>query len=307
MRASIVAAAFCVVAAPTAASKPGSSPANQQVAYRQASNSSVSLVFANEDGSATSTIYSARTPFRFDLGPKGAGGNKVAIVQQPSSGRVGTVYIVQTSVNTSGLLVGGLPQDVGQARSGSNISFSPDGTKVAFACCSDGQQESLVVRDLVSGELTTWARGKYFWDMQWFRGGNSLAFATHYPSEVYEVASPSATPTLLVRPKSDGGGEVALDAVNGEPDKLLIGYNDEAGWARVGIWNAATGVFDNSDLAGTNISFNGNLNCTNAKLAYLGTSSSSGTQVWYIRDLTTGLNSRFRRDSNILLQFWPTC
>jgi hypothetical protein len=277
------------------------------VAYRLANNSGVSLVFANEDGSATSTVYTGRATFRFDLAPPVNGVRNVAVVQQPSSGTVGTIFIVPTSINTSGLLVGGTPQPVGPARGSSNVSFSPDGRKLAYACCSDGQQESLVVRDLDTGVVTTWARAPYFWDMQWFRGGNSLAYATLAPTEVHEVTAPMATPSLLVRPRANGSGEVSLDAVNGEPDKLLLSYNDEAGAARIGIWNAATGTFDNSDLAGTNISFFGNLNCTNNKLAYLGTASSSGTQVWFIRDLTTGLNSRFRRDSNILLQFWPTC
>jgi hypothetical protein len=247
-------------------------------------------------------------PFRFDLGPRVNGVRQVAVVQNLASGRNAKVFLAPTSLNTSGLLVGGPSQLVAEnARASSNISFSPDGKKVAYACCSDGQQESLVVRDLVTGVVTTWARGVYFWDVEWLRGGNSLAFATHYPTEVYEVATPMATPTLLVRPRPDGQGEITLDAVNGQPDKLLLSYNDIAGNARIGVWNAATSAFENSDLANTTISFFGNLNCTNTKLAFLGTSSSSGIQVWYIRDLTTNLNSRFRRDSNISLQFWPTC
>lgn len=180
MRCSVALVTASLIATSAQALKPGGSPTppNQQVAYRLANNSSVSLLFANEDGSATSTVYTGRVPFRFDLGPPVQGVRNVAVVQQPATGTVGTVFLVPTSVNTSGLLVGGTPQQVGTARGSSNVSFSPDGTKLAYACCSDGQQESLVVKDLLSGAVTTWARAPYFWDIQWFRGGNSLAYAT---------------------------------------------------------------------------------------------------------------------------------
>jgi hypothetical protein len=308
LRSAFMLALTSFAAVPAAAGKPPSSPPNQQVAYRLLNSNQSSLVFANEDGSATSTVYSGPAPFRFDLGPRVNGVRQVAIVQNLSSGRTARVLLVTTSLNSSGLLVGSVPQLLAEdARASSSISFSPDGRKLAYACCSDGQQESLVVRDLDTGQVTTWARAPYYWDIQWFRGGSSLAYSTLGPTEVYEVAGPMAAPTLLIRPRSDGSGEVVLDAVNGQPDKLLLSYNDTSGAARIGIWNAVTSDFDNSDLANTTMSFHGNLNCTNSKLAFLGTGSSSGGQVWYIRDLTTNLNSRFRRDSNILLQFWPTC
>ena len=96
----------------------------------------------------------------------------------------------------------------------------------------------------------------------------------------------------------------SIDAVHNDPNALLLSYNDTAGHARIGIWSATTGQFVEDDLASSTISFNGNLNCSDTKLAYLGAANSSGIQVWYIKDLTTGLTSKFLRDSNIFLQYW---
>lgn len=297
----IVAAAILLsLAYPAVAQKRSGSTPDQQVGYRVLSGKSIKLMLANEDGTNASSVYSSPTSFRFDLGPRGEG--KIAIVDGATN--AATLYLVSTSISGSGTLTGSTPVPLTAARRGSNIDFSPDGTKIAYVCCSDGTNETLAVYDVASREVTPWATGPYFWDVNWFRNGNSLVYSTYGPSEVYEVSAPLAQPQLLFRARPDGGGEVVHDAVHNDPNALLLSYNDTAGHARIGIWSATTGQFVEDDLANSTVSFNGNLNCSDTKLAYLGAANSSGMQVWYIRDLTTGLDTKFLRDSSIFLQYW---
>lgn len=304
MRKIIAAAVLVSLASPLAAGKKGGTPPDQQVAYRLLGSKASKLIMANEDGTNATSVYSSTTAFRFDLGPRDGG--KIAIADAGGSNPA-KLYLVSTSLSGSGTLVGSTPVTLTDVRRGSNIDFSPDGSKIAYVCCSDGTNETLAVYDIASGAVTHWATAPFIWDLGWFRNGASLVYSTYGPSEVHEVSAPMAAPQLLFRARPDGGGEIVIDAVHDNPDALLLSYNDTAGNARIGIWQATTGTFVDSDLANSTVSFYGNLNCTDDKLAYLGSPNSSGIQVWYIRDLNTGLSSTFRRDSNIMLQYWPTC
>jgi hypothetical protein len=85
----------------------------------------------------------------------------------------------------------------------------------------------------------------------------------------------------------------------------VVSYNDTAGDARIGLWE--NGSFTNPDLASSARSWQGNLNCGDTKLAYMGVQNTSGSQAFYIRESNTGVTSRVSKSANILLQFWPTC
>lgn len=307
----VVIALLLTSASPAVAGKGGGAvQANPQVAYRVLSGKSVKLLSADETGSNASAIYSSPTSFRFDLGPRDSG--RVAVADGPASTDNGSLFLVNVSKSASGTLIGSTPIRLTDARRGSNVDFSPDGNKIAYKCCWNGTTETLAVYDIQSGTVTPWAQAPYFWDLGWFRNGTTLVYSTYGPSEVYEVPAPLAPAQLLFRARPDGGGEINLDAVHNDANALLLSYNDLAGNARIGRWQAPTnenpdGHFLETDLAGTTVAFFGNLNCNDTKLAYLGAPNSSGIQVWYIRDLSTGVRSTFLRDSNIMLQYWPTC
>lgn len=253
---------------------------------------------ANENGTNASSLYTSSTPFRFDLAPRAQ--HQIAIVDGPSNSTV--LKLLTYTMNTSGVFVTSRIDTLGPARSGSYSDFSPDGTKIAYACCSNGETEQLVVHDLTTDTKTVWAEAPFFWDLSWYRNGASLAYATLIPLEVHELTGPGEPPQLLF---SNGQGEIYIDSARTNPNQLVISYNDTTGAARIGLWEP--GGFVNSDLANSDRSWQGTLNCTDRKLAFMGVQNTSGSQAFYIRDLNTGLNSLVSKNSNILLQMWPTC
>ena len=173
---------------------------------------------------------------------------------------------------------------------------------MAYACCGV-DSDQLVVLDLATGDKTVWAVGNYFWDIAWFRGGASLAYSTLIPLEVREVAAPMAAPQLLY---SASAGHLDIDSARTNPNQLIISHNDAAGHGRIGLWEDGVGLV-NPDLANSTKSWQGTLNCTDTKLAYMGVQNNSGSQAFYIRELTSGATTLVSKNANILLQFWPTC
>jgi len=284
------------------AAKPPPSPppsANPQIAYRMLSGKSVKLIVADENNSNTSTLYTGASSFTFDLGPRAQ--RQIAIADGTAN-NVDLKLLTYTTTG-SGTFAPSSVVTLTSARRGTAIDFSPDGTKIAYACCSDGNTEKLAVYDLTNGSITYWATDVFFWDIAWFRGGTTLAYATLVPLEVREVTAPDATPQLLY---SNGQGELHIDSSRTNPNRLVISYNDTTGAARIGMWEAGTGFLD-SDLARSTKSWQGTLNCDDTKLAYLGAQNTSGSQAFYIRNLTSGVVSLVSKNSNILLQMWPSC
>jgi hypothetical protein len=209
--------------------------------------------------------------------------------------------LLNYSVNTSGVYVPGDLVPLGSASPSGSVDVSPDGTKIAYA---DGHNsDHLMVLDLTTGEKTQWAEGVYYWDVAWFRGGASLVYATNIPLEIREVTAPMATPQLLY---SNGQGEIHVETASSNPNQLVISYNDTTGAARIGLWEAGVG-FVNPDLANSDRSWFGNMNCTGTKLVYGGVQNTSGSQAYYVRDLNTGSVTLLSKNSNIMPQYWPTC
>jgi len=293
---SIVFSGFALAAKPPPPPPP--SPPNPQIAYRILSGKSVKLMVADENGTNASSLYTSSTSFTFDLAPRAQ--RQISIVDGPSNSTV--LKLLTYTTNGSGVFVPSSVQTLGPARSGSHSDFSPDGTKIAYACCSNGNTEQLVVHDLTTGTKTVWAEASFFWDISWFRNGASLAYATLLPREVREVPGPGAASQLLY---SNGQGELYIDSARTNGDQLVISYNDTSGAARIGLWQP--GGFVNSDLANSAQSWQGTLNCDDNKLAFMGVQNTSGSQAFYIRDLNAAQNSLVSKNSNILLQFWPTC
>ena len=304
MRKLVAAAILLSFASPMMAAKPpsggggggGGSAANHQIAYRSFSGQTVKLMFANENGSSAVSLYSSPAAFRFDLAPRAD--KRVAIVS--GQGAAGRLYVLNYVPNTFGGYTTSL-QDLTEARSGGNPDFSPDGTKIAYPCCWDGTNEKLAVYDLTDGSITYWASGPYFWDIAWFRDGASIAYSSE--RSLYEVAGPGAQPQFLFT--GHPGGELNVDAGREDNDMLVVSYNDLSGDARIGLWKG--GSMTNPDIANSARSWQGTLSCDDKKLAYMGNQSNSNSQAFYIRTLATGTTTQVSKNSNILLQFWPTC
>ena len=253
------------------------------------------LVLANENGSNQMTIYTTSTSFRFDLAPRGQ--RQVAIVDGSSNSSV--LKLVTYSIS-SGVYAQSSLLTLAPARSGSNVDFSPDGTKIAYVCCSNGTNEKLVVYDLTNNSITEWATADFFWDFAWYKNGTAIAYSKLLPVALYELNGSGAAQLLYT-----GQGELNVNSSRTDPDALVLSYNDISGSARIGLWK--NGNFVNSDLAQSAQSWWGSLSCDDTKLAYGGVQNTSGSQAFYVRDLNTGSTTLTSKNSNVMPQFWPTC
>lgn len=286
------------------AKPPTQSNAAPTVAYVSGAGNSVRLMVADENGSNATALYSSPTPFRFDLAPRGQ--HQAAI-----NGRDGKLRLLSyTESSTGSLTANGPPVALTAATSGTNIDFSPDGRRIAYACCDGGGPQMLMVYDLDSQQAVEWARIEFLWDVAFFRGGNAIAYGDPNRSggqDMYEISGPGQTPRLLFH----DGSNFYFDSARSNPDALVTEYHSN-GNAFVGLWQAPVGSeteghFLNSNLTNRSIAFFPSLSCDDRKLAYMSSTTPSGGQVFFIRNLTTGLDSVFAKSSNIQLQFWPTC
>lgn len=302
MRKFLTAALLLTVAGQAVAGKPAGGSANPEVGYRTLSGKSVKLMVADANASNAVSLYTSATAFSFDLGPRAT--HAIAIVDG-STNTNSQLYLLTYTTSGSGTLQTSSVTALTSARRGSHADFSPDGSKIAFVCCSNGETETLAVYDRSTGTVTPWATAIFFWDFAFFRNGASIAYSVYGPTALYEVAGPGAPPQALFSPNPQG--EINVDASRTNPDVLVVSYNDAAGAARIGLFDASTGQLTDGDLAHSTRSWWGRLDCEDRRLAYMGAQNTSGSQAFYIRDLTTGLTSTFSKSSNILLQFFPTC
>lgn len=315
MRYSAAAAFLCIAIAASAMAKPPSSGGssgtattpNPQVAYSVASGKSYKLVVANEDGTNASTLYTSSSPIRFDLAPRGQ--HQIAI--SVASTTDPAIVLLSYGVTGTGSFAATGSTRIASARRGTNVDFSPDGTKIAFACCSNGQTEQLVVYDLATNSTAVWATDTFFWDVAWFRNGGSIAYSAPNADgtsgdKLYEVAGQGATPQVLLTNVS----EIDFDASRTNPDALVVNHGDSAGNSVTGLYQAPTagdpsGHFIDPNMTNSTGSNFSELNCSDSELAYLGPPNK--TPTWYIRDLNTGTTHLFSRTYYKWLQFWPTC
>ena len=278
----------------------GQGSPNPEIAYVSLSGNTNKLIVANENGTNASTLYSSSAALRFDLAPRG----QHQIVVSIASTTDPSIVLLTYDVTGTGAFATTATKRIAAARRGTFVDFSPDGTKLAFACCSNGQTETLVVYDLTTNTTTPWATDTFFWDVAWFRGGNSIAYSAPNAdgsagNTLYEVPGPGVAPQRLLTDRSD----IYFDASRTDPDALVVNYHDAAGNALTGLWR--NGSFADANLANNSVSFFSELSCNDRELAYLGPPNNS--PAWYIRDLTTGLTRLFSRTYYHWVQFWPTC
>lgn len=308
---SLVSAVLALVFLPSAlyGAPPSTSTANPQVAYVAPSGKSGSkLVVADEGGANARTLFTSSTSFRFDLAPRSQG--RVAINARDGMLRL----LTYTSSNDGTLTAVGPPVGLAPATSGNSMDFSPSGWRIAYSCCNGGGPQKLMVYDLDTQTATEWATVEYVWDVAFFRGGASIAYVEPFTSngstrwDLYEISAPGMTPKLL----RSNRGDFNIDASRTNPDALVLGYHDTIGNAFVGLWKAPVGSetdgqFLIPNLTNRSIAFQGTLNCTDQKLAYMSSTTPAGGQVFFIRNLDTNQDSLFAKSSNMQLQFWPTC
>jgi WD40 repeat protein len=276
----------------------GSPPPNPDIAYESLSGNSDKLIVGASNGTNASTLYSGPSAFRFDLAPRSQ--HQIALVDSTTSA---TVRLLTYSQTGTGAFATTSNVSLTPARRGSNVDFSPDGTKLAYACNSNGiDSEQLCVYDLTTHAVTIWGSDSFYWDLAWFRGGASIAYSTEDNdgmSRLHEIAGPGQSPQVIFTSK----GDIDVDASRTNPNALVLAYHDEAGNARIGLWQ--DGSFIDPDLAHSTVGFFGELSCNDTHLVYLGPPNTSPD--WYIRDLTTGLSTTFSKQNLRWVQYWPTC
>ena len=276
---------------------PPPGPADIQVAYRLPDGKGTKLVVSTEGGANQMTLYRSAGSFSFDLAPRGQ--QQIAIVDGPA----GALKLLNYSVNTSGVYVPGTFDVLEPTGVLGPVDFSPDGSQIAYTCCGNSGTRQLIVQDLSSHVKTVWAEGSHFFDISWFRDGASIVYSTAIPLEVREVSAPMTPSQLLY---SVGQGQTLdVESANTNPNRLVISLND-SGTGRIAFWDDGSGIV-NPDVVNSNKSWQGTLNCTDTKLAYMGVQNTSGSQAFYVRELNSGNTTLVSKNSNILLRFWPTC
>jgi hypothetical protein len=297
---------WLALSSPAVGGKPGGGGGgtlpNPEIAYEALSGKSDKLIVSDENGTNASTLYTSSQAFRFDLAPRSQ--RQIAIIDNSTTTPLRLLTYAQTGTGAfaaTGVVV--LATAANAPRRGSNVDFSPDGSKLAYACNPNGiDAEQLCVFDLATNSSAVWGSASFYWDLAWFRGGSAIAYSTEDAdgfSRLHEIDGPGATPQDLFTTK----GDIDVDAARTNPNALVITYHDTAGNALTGLWQ--DGAFIDPNMTNTTVSFFSEPNCDDTELAYLGPPNTSPD--WYIRDLTTGLTRVFSKNNLHWVQFWPTC
>jgi hypothetical protein len=278
--------------------KPPSGTVNPQVAYIILTGNGTELRVTNEDGTNSATLYKTSAAINIDTAPRSQ--HQIAITEG------GTLKLLTYGVSGSGAFQTTGIQTLYDAGSAGIervdwLDFSPDGSKIAFAA---GGGRKLMVYDFATGSASQWATDIYVGDVTW-HGSGAVAYIgyvdTTSPDQyLFEVAGPGGARTTLLH-------ERLLDRVDSsrtDPDTLVVTYNRGAG-PLVGLWKA--GSYLDENLGHGTFTDWGTLNCDDTKLMYA-TPDRNGQAVWYIRNLSNGLNSLYTKTVRVRhTQFWPTC
>lgn len=294
---------FGAVSTASLAGKPVSN-ANPQIAYRVLSGNSVKLMVADESGANATALFSSSGSFNYDIAP--ASQRQIAIAT-----RAGELLLVSYVRNSNGSLqASGTPQLLTTSSASTAVDFSPDGRKIAYACCGN-EPLSLRVYDLDTGTSTEWGTFNYVWDVAFFRNGSSIAVVDPQSSgvgqDLVEITGPSASHNVIFHDDS----QLYIDASRTNSDALILSYHQGPN-AYVGLWQApvgseTSGHFLVPNLTNRSVAFFGTLSCDDRKVGYGSSIGPQGAQAYYVRNLETNQDSLFSKSSNIAMQFWPTC
>ena len=287
-----------------AAKPPPPTGSNPQVAYVSGSGNSIRLMVADESGAGSHALYSSPAPFRFDLAPRAQ--RQVAI-----NGNDNVLKLLSYTESNGVLTAAGAPVPLTATMGGTTVDFSPDGKRIAYMCCAGSGPKQLLVYDLDVGTATPWADVQFVWDVAFFRSGNSIAYiepAGNNTYAIYEVNAPGATPRRIFSTL----GDFNIDSARTNPDALVLNYRQNNTGPFVGLWRAPSeseteGTFLVTNMTNRTFAFFPTLSCDDKKLAYMSSTTPSGGQVFFIRNLVTNEDRTFSKNSNIQLQFWPTC
>lgn len=299
-------ALICLLACTLIGAKPPSGSVDPQVAYVILTGPGFELRVSNEDGTNLTTLYKSPAPIRIDLAPRGQ--HQIAITDDKALklltyGVNGSGAFVTTQVDT-------LYTDVSRLY---YVDISPNGRLIGFAA-DNGQDLMVYDLDQAAGpdNPRKWTTTTYVWDLTWFRTGNSIAYVVPADGvqryDLYEITGPGTVPTLIHSERNID----MLDASRTNSDALVLSYNDVAGNALVGLWEAPTladpdGGFLQTNLTNRSVAFKGTFNCDDSKLAY-GAPDKNGQTVWYIRNLLQNTEKLYTKTPRVnWTQFWPTC
>jgi Tol biopolymer transport system component len=300
------AALACLVASTLIGAKPPSGSVDPQVAYVILTGPGFEVRVSNEDGTNLTTLYKSPAPVRMDLAPRGQ--RQIALTDDKA------LKLLTYGVNGSGAFVTtGVQTLYTDATRLYYVDMSPNGRKITFAA-NNGQDLMVYDLDQAAGPSNPqkWTTTSYVWDLTWFRNGNAIAFVVPASStqryDLYEIGGPGETPTLIHSERNID----MLDASRTNANGLVLSYNDLAGNALIGLWEAPTasdpdGGYLQTNLTNRSVAFKGSLNCDDSKLAY-GAPDKNGQTVWYIRNLNQNSDRLYTKTPRVnWTQFWPTC
>lgn len=275
--------------------KPPSGSTNPEIGYTYASGNYMDLRLANEDATGAVTMhrgaYGAIT--QFDLGPRTQrqiafieGRDLKLLTYEPTGS--GSVRTVSAETIYTG------PGDV------SSLSFSPDGSTIAFYVVSDGTEGIIRYYDVATGAISEGATIGFAGYMAWYYDGSGLVYTNCNAQcdsySVHEVLLDGATRVLLTEANIEH-----VDTARTSKD-LLVSYSRPGlNEIRVGLWRDGSYVKERV-VAGLLAHFS----CDDSRFIYRGYARMKRPTYKY--NFASNTSSTFSTDSNIHHTDWmPTC
>ncbi len=297
----LLAAACATAAIAQKGGKPQpSTPLTAEIGYTYISGKSVDLRLANEDATGAVTLHkvSGGTIPQFDLGPRAQ--QQIAFIERINNKGTlklltyeptGTGSVTTTDITT---IYNG-PGSVG------SLSFSNDGSKIAFFAVSDGTAGIIRVYEVASGSTTTLGTVGFANNIAWYHDdGDGLVYINMDEvtgiHRIYEMDLAGTSTLLLEEPNIEH-----VDTARTSKD-LLVSYSRPGlNEIRVGRWS--NGSYANERVVAGLLA---HFNCNDTKFVYRGYDRRKRPTYKY--HYTTNSSSTFSTDNNIHHTDWmPTC
>lgn len=274
--------------------KPGAS-LNPEIAYTYASGNYMDLRLANEDATGAVTLH--RSGYgaisQFDLGPRAQ--RQIALIDDRDLKLLTYEPTGSGSVQTVGVeTIYAGPGDV------TSLSFSPDGSTVAFFAVSDGTGGIIRYYDVATGTISDGATIGFAFYMAWYHDGSGLVYANCDDQcssySVHEALLDGSTRVLLTEANIEH-----VDTARTSKD-LLISYSRPGlNEIRVGLWR--NGSYSNERVVAGLLA---HFNCDDSRFIYRGYARMKRPTYKY--SFASNTSSTFSTDSDIHHTDWmPTC